>query len=127
MEMKWVKVIDEFYKDFEKRFEKAEEEMEKVEIKDEPAGEDCENCGSPMVFKMGRYGNLWLVVISRIAEIRKLLLKKLVLHVLNVKKGKSLKEKVKSVDFLRCNRYPECDFVSWDKPLCEIVQNVKLF
>ena len=30
--------------------------MEKIEIKDEPAGEDCEVCGSPMVIKMGRYG-----------------------------------------------------------------------
>ena len=45
--------------------------MEKVEIKDEPAGEDCEKCGNPMVFKMGRYGNLWLVVIFLIAEIQK--------------------------------------------------------
>ena len=35
---------------------KAEAEMEKIEIKDEPAGEDCENCGNPMVIKMGRYG-----------------------------------------------------------------------
>lgn len=30
--------------------------MQEVEIKDEPAGEDCEQCGNPMVFKMGRYG-----------------------------------------------------------------------
>ena len=30
--------------------------MEKIEIKDEPAGEDCEVCGAPMVIKMGRYG-----------------------------------------------------------------------
>ena len=28
-----------------KRFEKAEKEMEKMEIKDEHAGEDCEQCG----------------------------------------------------------------------------------
>jgi ssDNA-binding Zn-finger/Zn-ribbon topoisomerase 1 len=32
--------------------ERAEEEMEKIEIKDEPAGEDCEVCGSPMVIKL---------------------------------------------------------------------------
>ena len=35
-----------FIKDFEDNLEKAEEEMEKVEIKDEPAGEDCEKCGT---------------------------------------------------------------------------------
>ena len=52
----WVKIIDEFYQDFEKHVKYAEEEMEKIEIKDEPAGEDCEKCGCPMVYKMGRYG-----------------------------------------------------------------------
>ena len=54
--IEWVKIIDEFYKGFHENLIKAEAEMEKVEIKDEEAGEDCENCGSPMVFKMGRYG-----------------------------------------------------------------------
>src|SRR5690606_9409786 len=54
--IEWVSIIDDFYKGFEKKLKVAEEEMEKVEIKDEPAGEDCENCGHPMVFKMGRFG-----------------------------------------------------------------------
>lgn len=52
----WIKIIDRFYQDFEKRLEVAEKEMQEVEIKDEPAGEDCELCGNPMVIKMGRYG-----------------------------------------------------------------------
>ncbi len=52
----WVKVIDEFYQDFKKRLSFAEEEMEKIEIKDEPAGIDCEKCGHEMVYKLGRYG-----------------------------------------------------------------------
>ena len=55
-QVNWVEVIDEFYSDFEKRLDTAEKEMQEIEIKDEPAGEDCEKCGNPMVFKMGRYG-----------------------------------------------------------------------
>ena len=43
--IKWVKIIDNFYQDFEKELKHAEVAMEKVEIKDEPAGEDCEVCG----------------------------------------------------------------------------------
>ena len=39
-------VHDNFYGSFKLDVERAEEEMEKVEIKDEPAGEDCEVCGS---------------------------------------------------------------------------------
>ncbi len=52
----WIGIIDQFYQSFEKRLKVAEEEMEEVEIKDEPAGEDCEKCGHEMVYKMGRYG-----------------------------------------------------------------------
>lgn len=52
----WVKIVDDFYVGFEPRLEKAEKEMREVEIKDEPAGEDCELCNHPIVFKMGKYG-----------------------------------------------------------------------
>ncbi|EAO70349.1 DNA topoisomerase I, partial [Streptococcus agalactiae 515] len=55
----WQKIIDEFYKPFEKELAKAETEMEKIQIKDEPAGFDCELCGSPMVIKLGRYGKFY--------------------------------------------------------------------
>ena len=37
----WQRVIDAFYKPFSKEVAKAEEEMEKIQIKDEPAGFEC--------------------------------------------------------------------------------------
>ena len=55
----WQKVIDQFYQPFEKEVVKAEEEMEKIQIKDEPAGFDCDVCGHPMVIKLGRYGKFY--------------------------------------------------------------------
>src|SRR5690606_7385511 len=55
-EVEWVNIIDDFYHGFQERLSVAEEEMDKIEIKDEPAGIDCENCGHEMVYKMGRYG-----------------------------------------------------------------------
>src|SRR5699024_9738608 len=54
--VEWINIIDDFYKGFHVQLEKAEEEMKTIEIKDEPAGIDCEKCGHPMVYKMGRYG-----------------------------------------------------------------------
>ena len=45
--------------------------MEKVEIKDEPAGEDCEVCGSPWLLKWGDMVSLWRAQTSQIVEIRK--------------------------------------------------------
>ncbi|MDF0173726.1 type I DNA topoisomerase, partial [Staphylococcus pseudintermedius] len=38
----WKKVVGDFFNSFKQDVERAEKEMEKVEIKDEPAGEDCE-------------------------------------------------------------------------------------
>ena len=66
----WRKVIDGF-SSLKQDVERAEEEMEKIEIKDEPAGEDCEVCGSPMVIKWDAMVSLWLAQTSRIVVILK--------------------------------------------------------
>ena len=85
----WRQVIDEFYKGFSPQVDRAEAEMEKIEIKDEPVGEDCEKCGSPMVYKMGRYGKF--MACSNFPDCRntKAIVKKSALNVRLVKKGKS--------------------------------------
>src|SRR5699024_6909726 len=51
------KVIYDFYNEFEPRVERAEEEKEKIEFKDELDGDDCEKCGAPIVYKKYRYVN----------------------------------------------------------------------
>ncbi|MEQ6387815.1 type I DNA topoisomerase [Bacillaceae bacterium S4-13-58] len=114
----WVKVIDSFYDGFSKRLEKAEEEMAKIEIKDEPAGEDCEQCGSEMVFKMGRYGKF--MACSNFPECRntKPILKEIGVKCPNCKDGNIVERKSKKRrTFYGCDNFPECDFVSWDKPI----------
>jgi DNA topoisomerase I len=114
----WVQVIDSFYKDFEKRLKVAEQEMEKVVIKDEPAGEDCEKCGSPMVIKMGRYGKF--MACSNFPDCRntKPILKKIDVTCPKCKKGEVVERKSKTKRiFYSCDQYPECDFISWDKPV----------
>ncbi|WP_346235552.1 type I DNA topoisomerase [Lysinibacillus telephonicus] len=114
----WVKIIDEFYKDFEKNVKHADEVMEKIEIKDEPAGEDCENCGSPMVYKLGRYGKF--MACSNFPECRntKAIIKPIGVKCPNCDTGEIVERKSKTKRlFYGCNTYPECDFVSWDKPI----------
>ncbi|MCM3725961.1 type I DNA topoisomerase [Neobacillus cucumis] len=114
----WVQVIDEFYRDFEKHLEKAEKEMQSVEIKDEPAGEDCENCGSPMVFKMGRYGKF--MACSNFPDCRntKAIVKEIGVTCPTCKEGQIIERKSKKRRlFYGCTNYPNCEFISWDKPL----------
>ncbi|MDW0115745.1 type I DNA topoisomerase [Sporosarcina thermotolerans] len=117
-EVQWKQVIDEFYKEFEKHLKVAEEEMEKIEIKDEPAGEDCEKCGSPMVFKMGRYGKF--MACSNFPDCRntKAIIKPIGVTCPSCKEGQVVERKSKTKRiFFGCDRYPECEYVSWDKPI----------
>lgn len=114
----WVKVIDAFYKVFEQSLEKAEKEMQSVEIKDEPAGEDCEECGHPMVFKMGRYGKF--MACSNFPECRntKPIVKEIGVKCPTCKEGNIIERKSKKRRiFYGCDRFPACEFISWDKPL----------
>lgn len=117
-EMVWIKLIDAFYNEFEKHLKIAEQEMEKIEIKDEPAGEDCEVCGNPMVFKMGRYGKF--MACSNFPECRntKPIVKEIGVTCPSCKEGTIIERKSKKKRlFYGCSRFPECDFISWDKPL----------
>ncbi|MDM8149328.1 type I DNA topoisomerase [Priestia megaterium] len=116
--VQWVRVIDEFYSDFEKRLEHAEKEMREVEIKDEPAGEDCEECGSPMVYKMGRYGKF--MACSNFPDCRntKPIVKEIGVKCPKCEEGNIVERKSKKKrTFYGCDRFPGCDFVSWDKPI----------
>lgn len=115
----WVKIVDDFYVGFEPRLEKAEKEMREVEIKDEPAGEDCELCSHPMVFKMGKYGKF--MACSNFPECRntKPIVKEIGVTCPKCDKGQIIERRSnkKKRLFYGCGTYPECDFVSWDKPI----------
>ncbi|WP_053362144.1 type I DNA topoisomerase [Bacillus sp. FJAT-27251] len=114
----WVKIIDEFYQDFEKHLEIAEKEMQEIEIKDEPAGEDCEQCGNEMVFKMGRYGKF--MACSNFPDCRntKAIVKEIGVKCPNCKEGNIIERKSKKRRiFYGCDRFPGCEFLSWDKPI----------
>lgn len=114
----WVKVVDEFYKPFEKELNSASAKIEKVRIKDEPAGFNCEICGAPMVVKMGRYGKFYAC--SRFPECRntKAITKEIGVKCPKCKQGEILERKSKKNRiFYGCSRYPDCDFVSWDMPV----------
>lgn len=124
----WIKVVEEFYTDFEKKLEAAEEEMKEIDIKDEPAGENCEKCGHEMVIKMGRFGKF--MACSNFPNCRntKPILKNIGVACPTCKKGEIVERKSKKGRvFYGCDRYPDCEFVSWDKPIgrtCPKCENI---
>ncbi|EJN93895.1 type I DNA topoisomerase [Streptococcus ratti] len=114
----WQQVIDSFYKPFEKELVKAEAEIEKVQIKDEPAGFDCDVCGHPMVIKLGRYGKFYACSNFPECHNTKAITKEIGVTCPLCKKGQVIERKTKrNRIFYGCDRYPECDFTSWDKPV----------
>lgn len=114
----WVHVLEEFYDPFAKRLEVAEQHMQEVEIKDEVSDEVCDKCNSPMVYKMGRYGKF--LACSAFPDCRNTMpiVKEIGVTCPKCETGHIVERKSKKNRmFYGCNQYPDCDFVSWDKPL----------
>jgi len=116
-ERAWVPTLHQFYTPFTSTLEKAEQTMERVRIKDEPTDEVCDVCGRPMVIKLGRYGKF--LACSGFPDCRNAqpLLTKIGVPCPTCKEGEVVERRSKKGrTFYGCHRYPECDFVSWNKP-----------
>ena len=118
-QVEWRNVLRDFYPPFEKMLDEAEKHIEKVEIQDEVSDVPCDKCGAMMVYKMGRFGRF--LGCPNCPECRNA---KPILTYIDTpcpKCGARLMEKTskKNRKFYGCEKYPECDFVSWEKPIPE--------
>ncbi len=113
----WRDVVREFYGPFAKTLEKAETEIEKIEIKDEVSDVVCDKCGALMVYKLGRYGRF--LACPNFPECRNTKAIQVEIAAPCPVCGAKLLEKTshKGRKFYGCERYPECDFVSWEMPV----------
>ena len=113
----WREVISEFYGPFEKTLEHAEQSIEKVEIKDEVSDVVCDQCGAMMVYKLGRFGRF--LACPNFPACRNTKAIQVEIAAPCPKCGGKLLEKTsrKGRKFYGCERYPECDFVSWEMPV----------
>ncbi len=115
----WHKVLSDFYGPFEKTLENAEAKIEKVEIKDEVSDVPCDKCGAMMVYKLGRYGRF--SACPNFPDCRNTKAIQIEIDAPCPKCGGKLLQKTsrKGRKFYGCERYPECDFVSWEMPVRE--------
>ena len=116
----WHKTVDDFYKGFAASLEQAEKNMEgkKVKVPDEPSSEVCDLCGRPMVIKVGKFGKF--LACSGFPECRgtKRLVKDTGGICPKCGKGRMLERKsAKGRIYYGCERYPDCDFMTWDMPV----------
>ncbi len=112
-------ILGAFYGPFEKTVIAASANIEKVEIPDEVSDIPCEKCGAMMVYKMGRFGKFLACPNFPNCRNTKPILEKIDVECpqcgSTLIKRKSKKGKV----FYGCEKYPACNFVSWDKPVKE--------
>ncbi len=113
----WSQVLDEFYGPFKTRLDTAEKYMQEVEIRDEVSDIQCEKCGKFMVYKMGRFGKF--LACSGFPECRNTLPIVKEIGVDCPKCGGKIVERKSKKNrlFYGCSNYPQCDLVSWDKPI----------
>jgi DNA topoisomerase-1 len=115
----WYELLKEFYDEFEPLVKNAFDKMEKKEAV--KTGEDCPNCGSPLVIRKGKYGEF--VSCSNYPKCKYIKAeKKEVVELATCPKcgGKIVEKKTKRGKiFYGCNSYPKCDFALWDKPTGE--------
>lgn len=114
----WVKMLDDFYGGFEKDLKVAEEEMKHVALEEEVSDVACEKCGRMMVYKHGRFGKF--LACPGFPECRnaKPILKEVGVTCPKCRTGQIVERHGKKRRiFYGCNRYPECDFILWDRPV----------
>ncbi len=112
----WKTVIANFYPDLEEAVKKAEKDLSEVEIADEEADEDCELCGRRMVIKYGPHGKF--LACPGFPECRntKPYFEKIGAPCPKCGKDIVIKRTRKGRKYYGCLGYPDCDFMSWQKP-----------
>jgi DNA topoisomerase I len=118
-EREWVPMLRDFYGPFEKALVTAQEQMPRVKLEEE-TDEVCENCGRPMVIKIGRFGRF--IACTGFPECRNT-------KPLLQKTGASCprcggdiverRSRGKRRPFYGCSNYPDCDFISNRRPVAE--------
>lgn len=115
--VKWKEVIRNFYPDLDVLVKNAEKALEKIEIEDEETDVICENCGRNMVIKYGPHGKF--LACPGFPECRntKPYYEKTGIACPKCGKEIVIKKTKKGRKYYGCENNPECDFMSWAKPL----------
>ena len=114
--VEWKEIIRNFYPDLKIAIDEAEKELEHVKIEDEVTDVICDKCGRNMVIKYGPHGKFLGCPGFPECHNTKPYLEKIGVACPKCGKDVILKKTKKGRMFYGCEGYPECDFVSWQKP-----------
>ena len=114
--IQWKTVVSNFYPDLDEAVKNAEKELEEVKIEDEVTDIPCDVCGRMMVIKYGPHGKF--LACPGFPECRntKPYLEKIGVACPKCGKDIVIRKTKKGRRYYGCEGFPECDFMSWQKP-----------
>lgn len=117
----YVAMLHEFYDDLENTLSKAKTEMQgqKIQLQEDITDIKCDKCGRNMVVKVGRFGKFLACPGYPECKTTKPLIEE-TNATCPVCGGNVIGKKSKrGYQFYGCSNYPECNFMTWDKPTGE--------
>lgn len=115
----WKSVISNFYPNLEEAVEIAESQLQKVKIEDEVTDVVCEECGRNMVVKYGPHGKFLACPGFPDCRNTKPYLEKIGVACPKCGKDIVMKKSKKGRRFYGCEDNPNCDFMSWARPVAK--------
>lgn len=115
----WTNVCKEFYSPFSEILEKKYKEVSKEKVGAKPTDKVCPLCGSPVVERLGRFGRFYACsTFPKCKYTESLKENKLNIKCPKCGAGKITEKRTKKGKiFYGCDKYPDCDFALWDKPV----------
>ena len=115
-DVEWKSIVRNFYPDLEIAVEEAQKNLEKVKVQDEVTDIICEQCGRNMVIKYGPHGKF--LACPGFPECRNTKSYNEKTEYKCPKCGADilLMKSRKGRRYYSCEKYPDCDYMSWQKP-----------
>lgn len=115
----WKTVVRNFFPDLHAAVEVAQKELEKVKIEDEVSDVVCDLCGRNMVIKYGPHGKFLACPGFPDCRNTKPYLEKIGVACPKCGKEVVLRKTKKGRKYFGCENNPECEFMSWSRPVAE--------
>lgn len=109
-------VIRNFYPDLDEAVRQAEKDLEEVKIADEVSDVVCEECGRMMVIKYGPHGKFLACPGFPECKNTKTYFEKTGVSCPQCGKDIVIKKTKKGRRYYGCMGYPECEFMTWQRP-----------
>lgn len=114
--LEWKNVVRNFYPDLEREVKREAENLSKIEIEDEVTEEICPNCGKNLVIKYGPHGRFLACPGFPDCRFTMPYFEKTGISCPLCGSEVVLKKTQKGRTFYACEKSPDCEFISWQKP-----------